>query len=52
MISAVINVKRDFKMLFKAKEDADEFINMLLTFETNPEYEKVFDELKKVENLD
>lgn len=46
------NVKRDFKMLLKAKEDADEFINMLLTFETNPEYEKVFDELKKVENLD
>ena len=32
------NIKRDFKMLLKAKEDADEFINMLLTFETNPEY--------------
>ena len=30
------NIKRDFKMLLKAKEDADEFINMLLTFETNP----------------
>lgn len=46
------NIKKDFKMLLKAKEDADEFINMLFTFETNPEYIPVIEELKKVENMD
>lgn len=43
------NIKRDFKMLLKAKEDADEFINMLLTFETNPEFGPILEELKKVD---
>lgn len=46
------NIKRDFKMLLKAKEDADEFINMLLTFETNPESGPILEELKKVDTLD
>ena len=46
------NIKRDFKMLLKAKEDADEFINMLLTFETNPEFGPIIEELKKVDTLD
>lgn len=46
------NIKRDFKMLIKAKEDADEFINMLLTFETNPEFGPILEELKKVDTLD
>ena len=46
------NIKKDFNMLLKAKEDADEFINMLFTFETNPEYIPVIEELKKVENMD
>lgn len=46
------NIKRDFKMLLKAKEDADEFINMLLTFETNPEFRPILEELKKVDTLD
>lgn len=46
------NIKKDFKMLLKAKADADEFINMLLTFETNPEYLPIIDELRKIENLD
>lgn len=46
------NIKRDFKMLLKAKEDADEFINMLLTFETNPEFGPILKELKKVDTLD
>lgn len=46
------NIKRDFKMLLKAKEDADEFINMLLTFETNPEFGPILEELKKVNTLD
>ena len=39
-------------MLLKAKEDADEFINMLFTFETNLEYIPVIEELKKIENMD
>ena len=39
-------------MLLKAKEDADEFINMLFTFETNPEFEPIFTELKKIDSLD
>ena len=46
------NIKRDFKMLLKAKEDADKFINMLLTFETNPEFGPILEELKKVDTLD
>lgn len=46
------NIKRDFKMLLKAKEDADEFINMLLTFETNSEFGPILEELKKVDTLD
>lgn len=46
------NIKRDFKMLLKAKEDADEFINMLLTFETNPEFGPILEELKKFDALD
>ena len=33
-------------------EDADLFINMLLTFETNPEFEPILNELKKIDNLD
>lgn len=44
------NIKRDFQMLLRAKEDADEFINMLFTFE-NPEYYPIIEELKRVENL-
>ena len=46
------SVKKDFKMLLKAKEDADEFINMLFTFDSNPEYLPIINELKKIENLD
>ena len=46
------SIKRDFKMLLKAKEDADEFINMLFTFETNPEYLPIIEELRKIENMD
>ncbi len=45
------NIKKDFKMLLKAKSDADEFINMLLTFTSNPEFEPMLEELKKVDNL-
>ena len=46
------NIKKDFKMLLKAKDDADEFISTLLTFNTNPEYEPIIKELKSTENLD
>ena len=46
------NIKKDFKMLLKAKEDADEFINILFTFETNPEYKLILEELRKIENMD
>jgi len=46
------NINKDFKMLLRAKEDADEFINILFTFETNPEYRSILNELKMLENLD
>lgn len=46
------NIKKDFKMLLKAKEDAEEFINMLFTFDTNPEYLPIIEELRKIENMD
>lgn len=46
------NIKKDFTMLLKAKSDADEFINMLLTFTSNPEFEPMLEELKKVDNLE
>ncbi|MGN1342072.1 MAG: ATP-dependent DNA helicase RecG [Bacilli bacterium] len=46
------NIKKDFKMLLKAKEDADEFINILFTFNTNPEFSPIIEELQKIDNLD
>ena len=46
------SVKKDFKMLLKAKEDADEFFNILFTFDTNIEYQPYLDELRKIENMD
>ena len=45
------NIKKDFKMLLKAKEDADEFINILFTFNTNPEFLPIIEELQKIDNL-
>lgn len=46
------SVSKDFKMLLRAKEDADDFITTLFTFDTNPEYKPILDELKKIESLD
>ena len=46
------NIKRDYKMLQIAKNDADEFIDTLLTFRENPEYETILNELEKIENLE
>ena len=52
LVLKMANIRRDFKMLLKAKEDAEEFINILFTFESNPEYEPILNELKKIEDLD
>lgn len=46
------SIKKDFKMLLKAKEDADEFFSTLFTFDTNPEYVPIIEELRKIENMD
>ncbi len=46
------NIRKDYKMLLKAKEDADEFIGTLFTFKTNPEYFPILNELQKIENLE
>ena len=42
------NIKRDYKMLKIAKEDADEFIDTLLVFKENPEYEPIINELERI----
>lgn len=52
LVLKMANIKKDFKMLEKAKDDAQEFMNTLLIFNTNPEYESFFNELKKIENSD
>lgn len=52
LILKMANVKKDYKMLLKAREDAAEFINMLFTFPTNPEFTPYIEELKKIESLD
>ena len=46
------NIKKDYKMMEKARDDAKEFFSTLFTFETNPEFEPYFKELKRIENLD
>ena len=45
------SVNKDFKMLLRAKEDAEEFIDTLLTDETD-NYSIIKTALKQVENLD
>ena len=45
------NVNRDFKMLLRAKEDAEEFIDILLTDEDD-KYMIIKNALKTIENLD
>ena len=52
LVLKMANVKKDFKMLEKARDDAKEFLNNLLTFSTNPEYEPFYKELQRIENLD
>ena len=46
------SIKKDYKMMERARDDAAEFISTLFTFETNPEYESFFKELHRIENLD
>lgn len=45
------NVNKDFKMLIRAKEDADEFIDVLLNSEEN-EYVSIKNKLYELQNLD
>jgi len=45
------NVNRDFKMLLRAKEDAEEFLDTLFT-STEEEYKSIKNELYQIENLD
>lgn len=52
LVLRMANVKKDYRMLLKAKDDAEEFIDTLFTFETNPEYEPILRELKEIENLE
>ena len=44
------NINKDFKMLTRAKEDADEFIKIL--FQEKDKYQHIINELQKIENLD
>lgn len=46
------NIKKDFKMLQKAKEDVDDFIDILFTSNENDQYSSIMNELRKIENLD
>ena len=45
------NINKDYKMMFKAKEDVDEFMELLFQ-KDNSEYQPILDELKKVDSLD
>ena len=45
------NVNKDFKMLLRAKEDAEEFIDTLFTEETD-KYDSIKNALLQIENLD
>ena len=45
------NVNRDFKMLLRAKEDAEEFVDTLFTSKEN-EYKSIKNVLYQIENLD
>ena len=48
----ISNVKRDFRMLLKAKEDVDEFINLLFEDNNDGKYNNILSLLENVENLD
>ena len=45
------NVNRDFKMLLRAKEDAEEFVDTLFT-SSEEEYKSIKNALYKIETLD
>ena len=45
------NVNRDFKMLLRAKEDAEEFLDTLFT-SSEEEYKSIKNQLYQIENLD
>ena len=45
------NINRDFKMLLRAKDDAEEFIDTLFT-ENTDKYNDIKSALKQVENVE
>jgi len=45
------NIRKDYKMMVKAKEDALEFLDILLK-EDNPEYSHILSMLEDIDNLD
>ena len=45
------NIKKDFKLMLKAKEDVDNFIDELIN-NTDDKYLDILEELKKIDNLD
>jgi ATP-dependent DNA helicase RecG len=49
------NIKRDFKLLLRVKEDVEVFVPILFNDEINlfnNRYQNILDKLKEVENLD
>ena len=50
LVLKMANIKRDFKMLLKAKEDADEFIKTLFK-NKNPDYDIILNTLQEIDKL-
>ena len=52
--SSISGIEGSFLTTFSSMigADADEFIDTLLTFRENPEYEPILTELEKINNLD
>ena len=47
----IANINRDYNIMLKAKEDVDEFIDLLLE-KKNSNYDYILEELKKIDNLE
>ena len=50
MVFKLADLKKDFNILLKAKQDSEEFINN--NFFTNLKYKKIYDYITKVTDLD
>lgn len=46
------DVKKDFAMLLKAKEDSESFLDTLINDNSNPEYLAILEEIHQIENSD